>query len=111
MTSMFEQIRALLVAKGENLSGKDREVIEKYIQLFNEQVYQMNNAWYDLDEAEAESDDVEEQQKRREVFSQSLAKLLCAVAALGYVHGLRVEEAVSEVIGRPGVLSSPFLVE
>lgn len=101
---MFEQIKTLMLAKGETLQGDDPSQIDHYGYLINESLSAMNNAWSDAQVA----DEGKDQQKKLDTLSEEIGKVLCAVAAFGYSFGFPVEASVERVIQEGEALRSPM---
>ncbi len=102
---MFDQVKSLMLAKGETVQGDDPSLIDHYAQLVNEQLSAMNNAWYDAQEAAEQG---EKEQERLEILSKEVGKVLCAVAAFGYSFGFPVGAIVEQVIREGEALKSPM---
>ena len=89
---MFDQIKALMLAKGETVQGDDPSLIDHYAQQINENLSAMNEAWCDAQEAEEGND----QQEKLDALSKEIAKVLCSVAAFGFPMGAIVEQVIRE---------------
>lgn len=101
---MFDQIKAMMLAKGETVLGDDSRLVDHYAQLINERLSAMNDAWCDAQEAEEGDDQV----AKLNALSKEIAKVLCLVASFGYSFGFSMEEVVERVIREGEALRSPM---
>lgn len=100
---MFDQIKALMLAKGETVQGDDPSLIDHYAQQINENLSAMNEAWCDAQEAEEGND----QREKLDALSKEIAKVLCSVAAFGHSFGFPMGAIVEQVIREGEALKSP----
>ncbi len=100
---MFDQIKALMLAKGESVLGDDPSLIDHYAQQINENLSAMNEAWCDAQEA----DEGDDQREKLDALSKEIAKVLCSVAAFGYSFGFPMGAIVEQVIREGEALKSP----
>ncbi len=94
---MFDDIKKVMEACGHTTDRLNEEQIDLYSGLLNKELYEMNEAWMDLNEAVAD-EDPEKIRRCLAHFIKEISELMWTTAGFGYSFGLPMKEGVDKVV-------------
>lgn len=91
---MFDAVKKFMEASGQTTERLNEDQIDLYAQLINEEMSEMNEAWFDLQDAMAEGRPI---QAELEHLLKEINDLIWVAAGFGYSFGLPLKEGMDQV--------------
>lgn len=93
---MFDAVKKFMEASGQTTNSINEDQIDLYAQLINEEMFEMNEAWVDLQEA-LEGDNIEVTKGCLEHLLKEINDVIWVLAGFGYSFGLPLKEGMEQV--------------
>jgi hypothetical protein len=103
---MFNEAKRFMESAGHTTDFYNEDQIELYAKQFNEDMYAMNEAWLDLQDA-IEADDQDRISELRSKLLQDMSRLMWSITGFGYSFGLPMADGMKQMINEVLNLEAP----